>query len=63
MITINLHWWYIPIAFIIFPFVYEFIIRKQEPGGLFPDAHIDTMFVGVICTIIAMTICITKWLS
>jgi len=59
--TITLHWWYLPIALFLLPFLW-LLIRRPDDSGMWGDMYLDVMLVGMISWISAIVSLITYWI-
>lgn len=56
--TITLHWWMLPIALFLLPFVYRMIKPYEGGGGYFGSMDLEGMFFGIVSWAIAIGIII-----
>ena len=62
ILTINLHWWYIPLALFLFPFLYQ-VIRTPDHSGYYGDFNLDGFLVLVACWVGVIVSLITHFVS
>jgi len=60
-ITMTFHWYFIPIALFLFPFLYQ-VIRTPE-AGTFGDMNLDGFLVLVVCWVSVIISVITHFVS
>ena len=59
---ITLHWWYLPLALFLFPFLW-LLIRRPDDSGMWGDMYLDVFFAIAVCWISAIVSLITHWIS